>query len=102
MPSDRLHRDDAGQWPQAEWLVQEDIRQISDDGAQVIGIVTLTCPSKPEVAQLDGLRDDTAGRLWRSSSSFPRPAARVPSARCSTGRYSWTAWSGRCCDAAGS
>ena len=62
-PSVRLLQDDAGLWPQAKSLVKEDIRLVSDAGEQVIGIVSWTCASKPEVAQLDRLRDDHSGPI---------------------------------------
>jgi DNA-binding NarL/FixJ family response regulator len=63
VPAIRLLHDDAGLWPQAKSLAQEDIRLVSDDGEQVIGIVSWTCASKPEVAQLDHLRDDHSGPI---------------------------------------
>ena len=63
VPSVRLLHDDAGLWPQAKSLVEEDIRLVSDAEEQVIGIVSWTCASKPEVAQLDRLRDDHSGPI---------------------------------------
>ena len=63
VPSVRLLHDDAGPWSPAQALVDEDIRVVSGDGEQVIGIVTWTCASKPEVAQLDRLRDDHNGPI---------------------------------------
>jgi DNA-binding NarL/FixJ family response regulator len=62
-PSIRLLHDDAGLWPQAQALVADDIRRVSDDAEQVIGIVSWTCASKPEVAQLDRLRDGHGGPI---------------------------------------
>jgi DNA-binding NarL/FixJ family response regulator len=62
-PSIRLLHDDAGLWAQAQSSLPADIRTVSDDGERVIGIVTWTCASKPEVAQLDRLRDDHRGPI---------------------------------------
>jgi DNA-binding NarL/FixJ family response regulator len=63
VPSIRLLHDDAGLWPKAKSLVEEDIRLVSDDAEQVIGMVSWTCATKPEVAQLDRLRDDHSGPI---------------------------------------
>jgi DNA-binding NarL/FixJ family response regulator len=63
VPSIRLLHDDAGLWPKAKSLVEEDIRLVSDDGAQVIGMVSWTCATKPEVAELDRLRDEHSGPI---------------------------------------
>ena len=63
VPSVRLLHDDAGLWSPAQALVDEDIRVVSGDGEQVIGIVSWTCASKPEVAQLDRLRGDHNGPI---------------------------------------
>lgn len=62
-PSIRLLHDDAGLWPQAEPLIEKAVRLVSDDAEHVIGIVSWTCASKSEVAQLDRLRDDHRGPI---------------------------------------
>ena len=63
LPSVRLLHDDAGLWSTAQALVDENIRVVSGDGEHVIGIVSWTCASKPEVAQLDRLRDQHDGPI---------------------------------------
>ena len=44
-------------------MVVANIRVVSGDGEHVIGIVSWTCASKPEVAQLDRLRGDHNGPI---------------------------------------
>lgn len=63
LPSVRLLHDDAGLWPRANPWLDEQIRLVSDNGEQVIGIVSWTCASKPEVSQLDRLREDHTGPI---------------------------------------
>ena len=63
VPKVRLLHDDAGLWSSAQTLVDDDIEVVSGDGDQVIGIVSWTCASKPEVAQLDRLRNGHDGPI---------------------------------------
>jgi DNA-binding NarL/FixJ family response regulator len=71
LPSLTLLHDDAGLWRQALAAIEGKVRVVTDEGPEVIGVVSWTCATKVEIAELDALRERHSGPIVAILAGLP-------------------------------